>query len=392
MYPRQLTQQTISRISHNPAVAILGPRRIGKTTLARAIARGRPSKYLNLKNHEDFQKLDNPAHYLGLHADRLVILDEVQRYPDLFLCLRGLIDAGRREGHGNGRFLILSSATNALLKQSAESLAGRISYSELTGLNPFEIEASQGAPLQKLWMRGGFPRSYTALSDRASYRWLQDFIRTYIERDIPQLGPRIPAATLTRLWRMLAKSQGAILNASELARPLDVSSVTVNRYLDILVDLMLVRRLAPWHGGVTKRLVKSPRTYVRDSGIMHALLQIPNYEMLLGHPALGKSWEGFVIETIIATLPFEVQPCFYRTSAGAEIDLVLEFGSNEYWAVEIKLSRTPRPTKGFHIACEDLKAKRKFVVYGGDDRFPGDNNITILSLSYFIEELRKRIG
>ena len=392
MYERQLTQQTISSLSHNPAVAILGPRRIGKTTLARAIARGRPSKYLNLKNHEDFQKLDNPARYLGLHADRLVIIDEVQRYPDLFLCLRGLIDAGRREGHGNGRFLILGSATNALLKQSAESLAGRISYSELTGLNPFEIEASQGAPLQKLWMRGGFPRSYTASSDKASYNWRQDFIRTYVERDIPQLGPRIPAATLTRLWRMLAKSQGASLNASELARPLDVSSVTVNRYLDILVDLMLVRRLAPWRGGVTKRLVKSPRTYVRDSGIMHALLQILNYEMLLGHPALGKSWEGFVIETIIAALPFEVQHCFYRTSAGAEIDLVLEFGSKEYWAVEIQLSRTPRPTKGFHIACEDLKVKRKFVVYGGDDRFPGDNNITILSLSYFIEELRKRIG
>ena len=392
MYERQLTQQTISSLSHNPAVAILGPRRIGKTTLARAIVRGRPSKYLDLKNHEDFQKLDNPAHYLGLHADRLVILDEVQRCPDLFLCLRGLIDAGRREGHGNGRFLILGSATNTLLKQSAESLAGRINYSELTGLNPFEIEASQGAPLQKLWMRGGFPRSYTASSDKASYRWRQDFIRTYMERDIPQLGPRIPAATLTRLWRMLAKSQGAILNASELARPLDVSSVTVNRYLDILVDLMLVRRLAPWRGGVIKRLVKSPRTYVRDSGIMHALLQIPNYEILLGHPALGKSWEGFVIETIIADLPFEVQPSFYRTSAGAEIDLVLEFGSNEYWAVEIQLSRTPRPTKGFHIACEDLKARRKFVVYGGDDKFPGDNNTTILSLAHFIEELEKRIG
>ena len=392
MHTRQITQQAISSLSHNPAVAILGPRRIGKTTLARAIARGRPSKYLNLKNHEDFQKLDNPARYLGLHADRLVILDEVQRYPDLFLSLRGLIDAGRREGHGNGRFLILGSATNTLLKQSAESLAGRINYSELTGLNPFEIEASQGAPLQKLWMRGGFPRSYTASSDKASYNWRQDFIRTYVERDIPQLGPRIPAATLTRLWRMLAKSQGAILNASELARPLDVSSVTVNRYLDILVDLMLVRRLAPWRGGVTKRLVKSPRIYVRDSGMMHALLQIPNHEMLLGHPALGKSWEGFVIETIIATLPFEVQPCFYRTSAGAEIDLVLEFGSNEYWAVEIKLSRTPCPTKGFHIACEDLKAKRKFVVYGGDDKFPGDNNTTILSLAHFIEELEKRIG
>ena len=392
MYTRQLTQQILSNLSHNPAVAILAPRQIGKTTLARAIARDQPSNYLDLENHEDFQKLDNPTHYLGLHADRLVILDEVQRYPDLFLSLRGLIDAGRREGHGNGRFLILGSATNALLRQSAESLAGRINYSELTGLNPFEIEASQGAPLQKLWMRGGFPRSYTASSDKASYNWRQDFIRTYVERDIPQLGPRIPATTLMRLWRMLAAAQGEPFNASTLASPLGVASATVSRYLDLLVDLMLVRRLEPLFGNVKKRLVKSPRTYVRDSGIMHALLQIPNYEMLLGHPALGKSWEGFVIETIIATLPFEVQHCFYRTSAGAEIDLVLEFGSNEYWAVEIQLSRTPRTTKGFHIACEDLKARRKFVVYGGDDKFPGDNNITILSLAHFIAELEKRIG
>ena len=388
MYKRELTQKIIFSLTQNPVVAILGPRQIGKTTLAHEIAKTQPSVYLDLENPEDFQKLQDPAHYLGLHADKLVILDEIQRYPDLFMSLRGIIDARRREGRGNGRFLVLGSATNELLKQSSESLAGRIHYSELTGLNPFEIEKPNSEPLRQLWMRGGFPDSYAAADDQASHTWRQNFIRTYLERDIPQLGPRIPAATLMRFWTMLAHTQGELLNASKLASALGVESVTVSRYLDLMVDLLLVRRLEPWYGNVKKRLVKSPRTYVRDSGIVHALLQIPNYETLLGHPILGKSWEGFVIETIINALPAGAHPFFYRTSAGAEVDLVIEFGLDDYWAVEIKANRTPSLKKGFHVACEDLKVKQKFVVYTGEDKFPTNHDTTILSLAHFIEELR----
>ena len=392
MYKRELTQKITQGLNQNPAVAILGPRQIGKTTLALEIAKHQPSIYLDLENPEDFQKLRDPAHYLNLHADKLVILDEVQRYPDLFMSLRGIIDTRRREGRGNGRFLVLGSASNELLKQSSESLAGRIHYSEMTGLNPFEIEQSKAEPLQRLWMRGGFPDSYTASNDQASYSWRQNFIRTYLERDIPQLGPRIPAATLMRFWTMLAHVQGELLNASKLASSLGVKSVTVSRYLDLMVDLLLVRRLEPWYGNVKKRLVKTPRTYIRDSGIVHALLRIPDYEGLLGHPILGKSWEGFVIETIISALPSDVNPYFYRTSAGAEIDLLLEFGLDDYWAIEIKASRTPTLKKGFHMACEDLKVKGKFVVYTGEDRFLTDNQTTLLSLADFIETLRQRLG
>ena len=387
MYKRLRTQKIIQMLEQTPAVAILGPRQIGKTTLALELGKGQPSVYLDLENPEDLQKLNDPAHYLGLHADKLVILDEVQRYPDLFMSLRGIIDARRREGRGNGRFLILGSASNDLLKQSSESLAGRIHYCELTGLGPTEIEKPSGALLQQLWLRGGFPDSYAASSDRASYEWRRNFIRTYLERDIPQLGPRIPAATLMRFWTMLAHAQGELLNASKLASALGVKSVTTTRYLDLMVDLLLVRRLEPWHGNVKKRLVKSPRVYVRDSGIVHALLQIPDYESLLGHPIFGKSWEGFVIEKILATLPSGVQAYFYRTSAGAEIDCLLEFGLGDYWAIEIKASRTPEIKKGFHLACEDLEVKKKFVVYPGDDSFPLGNGTTVLPLSDLIESL-----
>ena len=393
MYYRELTQKIIKSLSQIPAVAILGPRQVGKTTLAHAVAQefnnsGQASIYLDLENPEDLQKLQDPKHYLGRHADKLVILDEIQRSPDLFMALRGIIDERRREGRGNGRFLLLGSATNDLLRQSSESLAGRIHYSELAGLNPFEIEDTDAEPLQQLWLRGGFPDSYAAAGDQASYIWRQNFIRTYLERDIPQLGPRIPAATLMRFWTMLAHSQGELLNASKLAGSLGVESVTISRYLDLLVDLLLVRRLEPWYGNTKKRLVKSPRTYVRDSGIVHALLQIANYDTLLGHPILGKSWEGFAIETIINALPDGARPFFYRTSAGAEIDLVIELGLYQYWAVEIKASRTPRVKKGFHIACADLQAQRKFIVYTGADEFPSADNTTVLSLARFIEQLR----
>lgn len=391
MYKRGLTQKIIKKLTRNPTVGILGPRQVGKTTLALEIAKNQPSIYLDLENQEDFQKLRHPAHYLDLHADKLVILDEIQRYPDLFMSLRGIIDANRRAGKGNGRFLVLGSASNNLLKQSSESLAGRINYLELSGLTPFEIESPKSKYLQQLWVRGGFPDSYAAPSDADSHEWRKNFIKTYLERDIPQLGPRIPASTLMRFWTMLAHVQGELLNASKLAGSLGVESVTVSRYLDLMVDLLLVRRLDPWYGNVKKRLVKAPRTYVRDSGILHTILQIPDYEHLLGHPILGKSWEGFVIENILSVLPLQVHPFFYRTSAGAEIDLLLELNLGDYWAIEIKSSKTPNVKKGFHMACEDLGVKRKFVVYTGEDTFPLGNATTVISLPLFLEALREHL-
>ena len=391
MYQRKLTQKVVDKLTRNPVVVILGPRQVGKTTLALEIAKNQPSIYLDLENPEDFQKLKDPSHYLGLHADKLVILDEIQRCPDLFQPLRGIIDTRRREGRGNGRFLVLGSASNELLRQSSESLAGRIHYLELSGLNPFEIEKPDDMHLQKLWMRGGFPNSYAIPNHTESNEWRRDFIRTYLERDIPQLGPRIPASKLMQLWTMLAHTQGELFNASKLANSLDVQSVTVNRYLHLMMDLLLVRKLEPWHGNLKKRLVKSPRTYIKDSGILHALLQITSYERLLGNPILGKSWEGFVIENILSILPFHIQPFFYRTSAGSEIDLLLQFYPNEYWAIEIKVSRTPSLKKGFHMACEDLGVKRKFVVYTGEDTFPLGKETTVISLPLFMEELIKQI-
>ncbi len=392
MYERQLTREITEKLTYTPAVALLGPRQVGKTTLALEIAKGQPSVYLDLENPEDIKKLIDPTHYLGLHADKLVVLDEIQRYPDLFMSLRGIIDTGRREGKGNGRFLILGSASNDLLRQSSESLAGRISYLELCGLSPFEIEAPNSEYLHRLWIRGGFPDSYAASNDVKSIEWRQDFIRTYLERDIPRLGPRIPAATLMRFWTMLAHGHGELLNASKLAGSLGVESITISRYLDLMVDLLLVRRLEPWYGNTKKRLVKSPRVYVRDNGVLHALLRIPDYEYLLGHPVIGKSWEGFVIEKILARLPLHVYPFFYRTSAGAEIDLLLESGLGDYWAIEIKYGKTPKVKKGFHVACDDLGVKRKFVVYSGEDTFSLGNETTVISLPLFLNEMGECLG
>lgn len=388
MYQRQLTKEIITKLGCNPVVAILGPRQVGKTTLAFEIAKEYPSIYLDLERMEDLQKLQDPLPYLESHANKLVILDEIQRYPDLFMSLRGIVDAGRRAGKANGRFLVLGSASNALLKQSAESLAGRISYLELSGLTPFEVESTNSQQLQKLWTRGGFPDSYRATSDSESNQWRRDFIKTYLEHDIPQLAARIPATSLMRLWTMLAHTQGELLNASKLASSLGVQSVTINRYVDLMIDLLLVRKLAPFYSNVKKRLVKAPRTYIRDSGIVHTLLQIPDYEQLLSHPILGKSWEGFVIETILNSLPPQANAFFYRTSAGAEIDLLLEFNLHHYWAIEIKFSRTPKPSKGFHLSCEDLNVKRKFVIYSGDDLFSLGHETTAISLPLFLSEIR----
>lgn len=378
MIPRRRLSTLTVALAESPAVALLGPRQVGKTTLALEVAKSRPSVYLDLESDADRAKLADPALYLAQHTDKLVVLDEIQRVPELFRALRGLIDAGRREGRGKGRFLVLGSASIDLLKQSSESLAGRIRYLELAPLDAGEVGARH---LDALWLRGGFPESLLADSDAVSLRWRADFIRTYLERDIPQLGPRIPAETLRRLWTMLAHQQGGLLNAAALARALAVDGKTVASYLDLLVDLLLVRRLSPWHANVRRRLVKSPKVYVRDSGLVHALLGIADREALLAHPVAGASWEGMVIESLIAAAPPGTEAYFYRTAAGAEIDLLLRIpGRRKPWAIEVKRGLAPKLERGFHLAAEVVKPERAFVVYSGDERFPLAAGVEAVSL------------
>jgi len=377
MVPRQKSQVVCARLAQFPAVALLGPRQVGKTTLAELIAEKRASVYLDLESVADREKLSDAGLYLSGHEDKLVILDEVHRAPELFQTLRGLIDRGRRRGIRAGRFLLLGSASIDLLRQSGESLAGRIAYVELGSFNVLEVD---GDTRERLWIRGGFPDSFLAESDEASTVWRENFVRTYLERDIPQLGPRVPAETLRRFWTMLAHVQGGTLNAARLARSLAVDGKTVARYLDLLVDLLLVRRLSPFHANVGKRLVKSPKVYVRDSGIVHTLLGLDDREALLGHPVAGGSWEGFVLENLLGAAPERVKAHFYRTAASAEIDLVLEMPRGALWTVEIKRGHAPKLDKGFHHAREDLDPERSFVVYSGDDRYPKGDGIEVIGL------------
>ena len=386
MIDRRLRPRLNFLLRHNPAVALLGPRQSGKTTLALEIARQQSSVYLDLEDENDRAKLTNPSQYLEDHESDLVILDEVHRVPEIFQQLCGVIDRGRRRGKANGRLLLLGSAAMDLLKQSGESLAGRVSYLEL---GPFDVLEAGAAATDTLWVRGGFPRSFLAESDDLSLQWRRDFIRTYLERDIPQFGPRIPAETLRRFWTMLAHNQAQILNAASLARGLAVDGKTVAGYLDLLVDLLVVRRLAPWHRNVGKRLVKSPKVYVRDTGIAHALLGIRDKEALLGHPVVGQTWESFIIETLITTAPDGTEAHYYRTSNGTEIDLLLTLPNRELWAIEVKRSSAQKIERGFHSACADLKPQKRFVVYAGMERFPLEKTTDAIGIVELAEMLQK---
>lgn len=380
MIARQAYQHVQTALGRQAAVALIGPRQAGKTTLALEIAAETDALYLDLESGTDRAKLSDPVLYLRQYKDRLVILDEIHRMPELFTELRGLIDQGRRRGRRAGRFLILGSASMDLLRQSGESLAGRIEYVELGPLNVSEIEIGP-TPATTLWVRGGFPDSYLAASDADSLSFRENFIRTYLERDVPQFGPRIPAETLGRLWTMLAHAQGTLLNASKLASGLAVSAPTVVRYIDLLTDLLLVRRLAPVHANTGKRLVKSPKVYVRDSGLVHALLGIDDFDALAGHPVAGPSWEGFVIENLLAASPARTTAGFYRTSAGAEIDLVLDLpGRKGRWAVEIKRGLSATPSRGFYHAREDLRPNRAFIVYSGEEQYPVSDDVEAIGL------------
>ena len=386
MFRRALEPRVLESLAESPAVALLGPRQCGKTTLALEFGRRCPSVYLDLESSADRARLEDAEAFLAAHLDKLVILDEVHRVPGLFPTLRGLIDRARRAGRRNGSYLLLGSAGLDLLSQSGETLAGRIAYLEL---GPLQLSETGRTTLDSLWQRGGFPDSYAARSDAASLRWRQDFIRTYLERDIPAFGPRIPAETLRRLWTMLAHLQGSPLNVAVLARNLGIDVRTVARYLDLLVDLLLVRRLPPWHANVGKRLVKAPRIYVRDSGLVHALLGIRDLDGLLGHPVVGASFEGLVIENVAAAAT--TATCFwYRTTGGAEIDLLLAWPDGTLWAIEVKRSLAPRPERGFHAACEDLQPTRRFVVYPGDDRWPLSNGVEAIGLDALCQEAATR--
>lgn len=383
MIKRRLEDKIREALTRSPSVALIGPRQVGKTTIAFNIFETTPSIYLDLESSLDLQKVRDIVSFHNANKDKLIILDEVQRLPEVFSPIRGIIDKERRKGNKAGQFLFLGSASIDLLRQSSESLAGRITYLELFGVNQLEFPNN----INTLWLRGGFPESLLAASERASLEWRRDFIKTYLERDIPQLGPRIPAETLERFWTMLAHHQGSVFNAANLGRNLDVSGVTIGRYLDLMVDLLLVRRLRPWTHNVGKRLVRSPKVYVRDSGITHALLNITDHNQLLGHPVIGGSWEGFVIENILSVAPVGVQPFYYGTQGGAEIDLILEFSAKTKWAIEIKRSSSPTVSKGFHIACEDINPERRYVVYSGTDQFSLGNGINAISLSDLMHEV-----
>ena len=359
MIDRELQGLIERRMKQTPAVVLLGPRQVGKTTLAKAIGARHPGALmLDLERESDRAALQQPELFFAAHRDRLLILDEVQLVPELFAALRPEIDADRRAG----RFLLLGSASGDLLRQSGESLAGRVSYLELTPLLAAELPIDGLADLQRLWLRGGFPLSCLAPDDEASYAWRQDFIRTFLQRDLPGMGVRVPAETLRRFWQMLAHLQGQLFNASQLGQSLGgASHTTAARYLDVLVDTMMVRRLPPHLPNIGKRLVKSPKVYLRDSGLLHALLGLATVQDLQGHPVAGASWEGFVVEQVAAALPIDAQLGFYRTAAGTELDLVIERGTRKV-GVEIKFSSAPKPTKGFWQALQDLQIDRAFVV------------------------------
>lgn len=387
MITRRLLPRLRELLGRFPAVVLLGPRQVGKTTLARACLADSGGIYLDLESQRDTRKLSDPEDYLSQRESQLVVLDEIQRVPDLFPSLRSLIDDGRTRGLRAGRFLLLGSASLELIQQSSETLAGRIAYLELHPLDATEIG---GVPVERLWQRGGFPDSFLAATDALSSEYRDFLIRSYLERDLPLFGSRLASGKLRNLWMMLAHAQGGVANISALARNLEIDGRTMNAHLDLLENLLLVRRLKPWHANTGKRLVKSPKLYIRDSGLVHELLGIGNLEALAGHPVVGSSWEGFVIENLLACAPARTEAYFYRTSAGAEVDLVLKFRNGETWAVEIKRGLSPVLKPGFFSAVADVAPDKAFVIYGGEETYRLKPGIEAIGLKQLQEALLAR--
>lgn len=380
MIKRRIQNDITKSLTQFPAIGLIGPRQSGKTTLAKMIIDklDKPAIYLDLENPQDLQKLDDAQLYLQQFQNHLIILDEAQRKPQLFPLLRSIIDQDRK----SGRFMILGSASPSLKRQASESLAGRIAYHELS---PFTLdEIADGKDnFNKLWLRGGYPESYLADSDESSTAWMQNFIQTHLERDLPVLGVRVPATTLFRFWTMAAHCNGQLWNASRLAESLGVDSKTARRYLDILEDTFMIRQLQPFFGNVKKRLVKSPKVYIRDTGLLHNLLKIYSYDDLSANPILGASWEGFCLEQIIALKPSRYDAYFYRTqsAAAAEIDLVLTKGLKVEIAIEIKYSLTPKLTRSSTNAINEVAPLKTWIVYPGEESYLIKKDIWTLPVS-----------
>ena len=371
---RRSTEEVLDSLEDYPVVALLGARQVGKSTLAKKIcADFQDAVYLDLESPRDINKLQDPEAFFELNKDSLICLDEIQRMPDLFEVLRAVVDKTSQ------RFLVLGSASRDLIRQGSETLAGRIAYLELT---PFTLDEIPGVDSRVHWLRGGYPKSVLAKNDDVGFEWRLNYIRTFLERDIPQLGFSIPASTLRRLWQMLAHNQGQTLNSAKMGNSLDKSANTIRHYIDILEQTFLVRTLAPYSVNVKKRLVKSPKVYLRDSGLLHTLLDIETMNNLMGHPVYGSSYEGYVIENILVNLP-RWKPYFYRTAGGAELDLVLTRGA-EIIAIEIKASSAPKPSRGFWSSCEDIKATRKYVIGAVSEAYPIKNGAHVCSINDLI--------
>lgn len=376
----QLIHQVSRSIARNPVTALLGPRQCGKTTLAKIIAAKRSSYYFDLENPVDLARLDQPSSALS-PLKGLVVIDEIQHLPQLFALLRVLADRKPLPA----RFLILGSASLELIKNSSETLAGRIGFVDMAG---FSLPEAGDARMQRLWTRGGFPRSFLARSETESFAWRENFIRTFLERDLPQLGISIPALSLRRFWSMVAHYHGNIWSGMEIGASLGVAHTTTRRYLDLLTGALVVRQLPPWYGNMKKRLVKAPKIYVRDSGLLHALLRIQNMNELLGHPKLGASWEGFVLEQIISLIG-ERDIYFWATHAGAEMDMIIN-RRGKYWGVEIKYADAPTLTKSMTIAKSDLDLERVWVVYPGKIAYRLGPKIDCVSVGKMLEIIGKQ--
>ena len=371
-----------------PGVVLLGPRQVGKTTLARQIATLRKARaiYLDLERPTDQRRLQDADAFLRAQVGKLVVIDEIHRAPALFETLRGIIDDRRAAGDRAGHFLLLGSAAIDLMRQASETLAGRVAYVDLAPVDALEFPSRVG-DTNRLWTRGGFPDSLLAENDAASLNWRRAFVRSYLERDVPMFAPRMPTETIGRLWTMLANSQATPLNQSKLASSLEVSTPAVTRYIDLLVDLLLVRRLRPWSGNTGKRLVRTPKVYVRDSGLTHALLDLETWEQVLGHPVAGASWEGFAVENLIAVAGDRRTPYFYRTEDGAEIDLLFERGGTVDMVIEIKRSTAPTLSRGFNLARQALKPREGYLVHGGTDSWPMADGVTAIGLRELMQRL-----
>ncbi len=396
MFIRGLQQNVFEALQAMPVVALLGPRQVGKTTLAMNIAERMQKEtiYLDLESDSDSIKFSDAEAYLKRMYGKLLIIDEVQRKPELFRILRGIVDERKRNGERTCQFLLLGSASRELLQQTSETLAGRIRYLELSPFDAAELFDNEGQSfdIENLWLRGGFPNSYLASTLKESWFWRSDFISTYMERDLPRMGVGIAPSQLARFWKMLAHYHGNQVNMSELGRSLELSHTTIKNHLDTLTDFYMIRQLQPWSGNVKKRLVKSPKIYIRDSGILHSLTNTSNMESLLSFPSMGASWEGFVVENIIQQLDNRYAYTYYRTATQVEIDLVIETPNKEVWAVEIKRASAPKLGRGFHEACSDIHATHKWLVNSGTEHYPMAGGVEVIGLLEFLNLLRNHVN